>query len=245
MKRIKSLLPKVMLSFLLIITLFTLSGCINSAKSYSNNHSDEVVKNEGGLSAPDTKGTLNKSLSNLATANRVVIKKSLISFGNKYTIKTEDGDRYTIKGKFVNLTGDTFTLKDDDGNVLGKEKQIKRWGVKLNRLAKIMDFNGKIIGYIGEERIGDMLKIGYRFHFYDQNGKEIGYTKQKLISLALDNKIYNKDGTLAYKINGKLLTLTSKYEINAVNPKDINMVEASYFACILNEIYQARKDAKK
>ncbi len=79
------------------------------------------------------------------SANRIVVTEEFISFNKKYNLYINDEYIGNISGKFVNITGDVFTLKDKNGNVVSSEKQIKRWGIKLNRMAEVRDKSNRAI----------------------------------------------------------------------------------------------------
>jgi len=67
------------------------------------------------------------------------VEEELISFNQKYNIYIDNSYIGSISGKFVNITGDIFTFKDKNGYIISSEKQIKRWGIKLNRMAELRD----------------------------------------------------------------------------------------------------------
>ena len=78
-------------------------------------------------------------LEQLNSANDVRVEEELISFNQKYNIYIDNSYIGSISGKFVNITGDIFTFKDKNGYIISSEKQIKRWGIKLNRMAELRD----------------------------------------------------------------------------------------------------------
>lgn len=177
----------------------------------------------------------------LNSATSYNVSKSLISINNQYTIETNNGLSLDMSGRYINMTGDVFTLKAKN-KLIGQEKQIKRWGLKLNRLAELRDESNNIIGYIGEDVLKNIFSIGYRFYFYDENKNEIGHTKQEWMSLTQDHVIYNNDGSIAYTIKGKFVSLSGGMNIKVKDNSKIRPEYALYYACIAYEIAQSESD---
>lgn len=59
-----------------------------------------------------------------------------MSFSNSYSIYIEGKSFGKITGKYINTTGDKFTLKDNKGNKLSSEKQIKKMGCKIKQTGR-------------------------------------------------------------------------------------------------------------
>ena len=184
-----------------------------------------------------------ESMDNLNNAKEITVTKDLISFTNSYSINIDGTSFGEITGKYIKATGDKFTLKDNEGNELSSEKQIKRWNIKLNRLAEVYDAGDKVVGYIGEEVIKDMFNIGYTFHFYDKNKNEIGVSKQKAFSFLDTFKIYDTNDKLCYEINAKFTLMSEKYTITVYDNSTIPTDQVVYLTAILNSIKKA--DAAK
>ena len=127
----------------------------------------------------------------------------------------------------MNITGDVFTFTDANGNEIAKEKQIKRWGIKLNRLARLMDTEGNITGYIGEEFFTDFLSLSkYNFHIYDEERNELGYTKERILSLFYEFNVYDVSDEILFKISKKL-DIVDSYEIVKQKESDISMKDVA------------------
>ena len=90
-------------------------------------------------------------------ATTVNVKERFVSLTKTYDVYVDGKEIGSVSGEYVNITGDIFTLTDANGNEIAKEKQIKRWGVRLNRLANLMDQDGNTTGYIGEEYFTDFF----------------------------------------------------------------------------------------
>lgn len=218
-------------------------GCGN--KDISNNtnttQSTKVEQNKNTTSNSEKIDLI----SVLNNAKKIEVKEKLVSIGAGYDVYADDVHVGEIKGKYINLTGDVFELKDLNGNVVKSEKQIKRWNLKLNRMAEVYDKDKNISGYIGEERIKDMFSWGYKFHFYDKDKNEIGYTDQKVLSFTDTFKVYDMNKNLDYVIKGELISLTSSYDIEVNDTSDVKAEDVVFYTAIQNEITRADKKKSK
>lgn len=222
---------------LLLLTITNITSCstTNTNQNHLNNNTTITDSNDIKISE------IESSLDKLANAKSITVKKDLISLNNSYSIQIDDEDFGSVSGKYVNITGDKFSLKDLNGNVLLSEKQIKRWGVKLNRLAEVYDHNDNIIGYIGEEKIEDLFKVGYTFHFYDKDKNEIASSNQKFFSLLDTFKIYDDNKNLCFEINEEFTLIYEKYTITVHDNSTVSSGEAILLTTILNAIRNANK----
>ena len=93
----------------------------------------------------ETTASTENVLDRINKAKSVTIREEIISLNKSYDIYADGKKIANVSGKYISLTGDVFTLKDNSGKVLMSEKQIKRWGLKLNRAAQIYDADGNTI----------------------------------------------------------------------------------------------------
>lgn len=200
--------------FLIFIMMFFLTSC--------NQISKNIISTEDSFNA-------------LENSTEMRIEKALISLNASYDVYIDNVKIGNVSGKFINVTGDTFTFKNINGEILSKEKQIKRWGVKLNRSAEICNEDDEIVGYIGEEKIKDLLKWGYRFYFYDKDKIEIAYTKEIFFSLLPKYEIYNLDDELVCTINAQF-SINNKYEITIEENNHLPKDQIIFFTCIIDAI---------
>lgn len=179
-------------------------------------------------------------ITQLENAEKVTVEEKIISLNKAYTIYVDGKEVATVSGKFIHITGDVFELKDNAGNVVAKEKQIRRWGIKLNRLAQIMDKNGKTTGYIGENVIKDLFSISrYKFHFYDANKNEYAHTKEQIISLFYTYHLYDNSEDKIFSIEKDFSFIRDKYTITRVKDSDVKMQDVVFLTCIVDAIKDA------
>jgi uncharacterized protein YxjI len=186
-----------------------------------------------------------KYVETLSSAKQIEIKENFISLGKKYTLYVNGKAVGTVTGKLINLFGDVFTLKDKSGTVLAKENQIKRWHIKFDRSAEVLDAKDNTTGYIGEEALTKIFSIGYFFHFFDKNKKEIGTSDQVNFSLFKKNIFKNSDGSTAYKVSKKFTLLSDAYELNIIDSSKIPLYQAIFMVCIEDAIKDSKAKKKK
>lgn len=196
----------------------------------------------GGCSAGGTatKYTREEAVEILENADVIKVRKSGLGsfFGNKYIVSVDGEEVATVSGKYIKITGDVFTLRSTNGDVMSKEKQMKRWNIKFNRSARIYDHDNQTTGYINEEVFKDYFNIGYKFHFYNKDKKEVGYTQQKIFTLTLDNNVYDEKDRIAYEIKGNLINFVDTEFTIYVKDKEssVDVESVIFFTAIVNEI---------
>lgn len=216
--------------FILLSLATTLSLMLFGCETSSSSNTEQIEQ-------------LNYYQSLLTNAQTIKVSVDPFSINPEYDITINGQEFGEVEGKYFNVIGDVFTLEDEAGNVWGSEKQIKRWGVKLNRLAQVMNPDGETVGYIGEEKVKDLFKYGYSFHFYDEAKNEIAHSDQVFFSITRQYKIKDNEGNLLYNIKGNFLALTNTYTIEVVDSSVVPVEQAIFLTCILDAISNA--DAKK
>ena len=176
-------------------------------------------------------------------ATTVNIKEKFISLNKAYEVYVDGEYVGCVSGKYVNITGDVFTFTNANGDKIAEEKQIKRWGIKLNRLAHLMDQNGNTTGYIGEEYFTDFFSLSkYNFHIYDQNKNELGYTKEKLLSWFYEFNVYStSDDEVLFSISEQV-DIVDSYKIVKQKDSDISMIDVIFLTCIIDAIEDASEE---
>lgn len=252
MKNICSIaLGVVIISILVICTVkLELGKNYEEVVPVSNDLSSSDIKENSTMDLENNENTKSEVLDEeenvlekINSADKVQIKEKIITLNKEYGVYIDDKEIATVSGKYVNITGDVFKLKDMSGKVLSSEKQIKRWGIKLNRLAKLMDNNEKVIGYVGEDVIRDFFAISkYKFHFYDENKNEYAYTKEKILSLLYEFEIYNMNNNQTYKIEKDFNLITDSYNITKMEDSELSMDKVIFLTCIVDSIMDSQEE---
>lgn len=180
----------------------------------------------------------------LLSADEIVIKERNFAFNKSYQVFVNDEYIANVTGKYINVTGEVLSLKNISGDLIAKEKQIKRWGIKLNRLAEVYDNEENVTGYIGEEKIKDIFRIGYYFHFYDKDKNEIG-TSDQVFSLLKKDVFYNEDKEEIYIVNKTFHLLKDCYTIHVKDTGEVLPEMAIFMTCIEDSIEKADREKAK
>ena len=177
----------------------------------------------------------------LQKADKIIISENPLSMNKEYEIFVGETKVAEVTGKYYKGFGDEFVLKDVDGDILLKEKQVKRWGVKYERTAEIKDKNDEIIGYIGESTSTKLFSMGYFFHFFDKDKKEIGVSDQVNFSVMKENKFLDNDGNIDYYVR-KQMAITDEYELEIKDKENIPLEFAIIMVCIEDAIADAEEE---
>ena len=121
----------------------------------------------------------------LNEASTIMVKKSWFSFNKNYQVYIDGEKVGEIQGLYFNILGERLILKDLDGEVYASEQQIKRWNVRLNRLAQVYNGADETVGFIGEQVVRDLFRFGKTFHFYDVNRERLQYQSRKFFIFSL------------------------------------------------------------
>lgn len=109
-------------------------------------------------------------------------------------------------------------------------------------MAEVSTPDGKVTGYIGEERIKDFFTIGYRFHIYNKNKEEIGYTKEKLTFIGKEFDIYDMEDNKDYDIDEEVFNFTSTYKIKVNDTSNIPVEDIVFYTAIQDCILTADEE---
>lgn len=181
-------------------------------------------------------------ITTLTQSHTIEVKQSWFSFNKSYKIYVEDQKVGKVEGLYLNLFGDRLVLSDLEGVSYGYEQQIKRWNVRLNRLAQVYDNQDKTVGFIGEEVIQDLFRWGKTFHFYDNHHQEIAISKEKIFKFFKEYNIEDLDGNTLYKIKKKFSLFETKYEISIYNTSVVPVEQVIFLTCILDAITLEEED---
>lgn len=242
---------KIAAGFFVVTLSFGMVGCqedVSSTLVNTENDINNSIDNSVNLNADTNRlntEAITSSLKSLADAKTITVSEDLISINKSYSVEVDGEKVGSISGKFIKTTGDKFVLKDNAGNILSSEKQIKRWNVKLNRLAEVYDYNDNVVGYIGEEVIKDFFNVGYTFHFYDKDKNEIGVSKQKNFTLLDTFNVYNNNDSLCFEIKADFSLMNDKYTITVHDNSTIPSEQVVFLTAILHSIMDENKKQNK
>lgn len=174
----------------------------------------------------------------LRGATRITIDER-VSIGKDYLISADGEPVATVSGKDLNLIGgDMFTLRTLDGKVLASEKEQKRF-FRLNRTAVVYDRHGDVSGHFGEEKIDDMLSVGFIMHFYDAARREVGRSRTIGKGVISDHEIQDSAGNADYEVD-KQFKIANPLDYYVLTVKDplskIPLEHAILMVCVRDAI---------
>jgi uncharacterized protein YxjI len=209
------------------LILFFVAGCANSPQP-----TPQVQK-----PTKDYKAILND-------AKVIRIDEAFVSIGKQYNVYVGDEKVAEVKGDFFKSFGDTFVLRDQNGNFLIKETEIKRWlPADFERMAEVQDENNNTLGYIGEKVWSKLFSIGYTFHFFDKNKNMIGTSDQVNFTMFKENRFYDNNNKAAYYVEKKL-GMTDTYIVTINDKSTIPLYQAILMVCIEDAIKDAKNKNK-
>lgn len=192
----------------------------------------------------EDRDTATDLLVQLNEASTIMVKKSWFSFHKQYKVYVEGEKVGEMEGLYFNIFGERLVLKDLKGNVYGSEQQVKRFNVRLNRLAQVYNGADDPVGFIGEQIIRDFFRWGKTFHFYDTSFNEIAISKQRLFRLFSEYMIEDMNGETLYKVKKKWSFFTTTYEITIYNSKVLPVEQVLFLTVILNSIDEVNENSE-
>ena len=179
------------------------------------------------------------------------VQKQIFSLNKHYFVLVDDVVVAEITGKLFPLFGDTLTVTDANNKIVKIENQIKRLGpthgelfnISFSRLAEIKDASGNITGYIGEQKLKDLFNLNHIQYFMDSNKNIIGKGKQDFFLFCKDFTIKDSNNKTVYKIDGNILSLSSKSTITKTNDSDIDEIDVILYDIIENSIISSKSSS--
>ena len=179
----------------------------------------------------------------LREATEITISEKALSVGKKYDIYVDGYRVAKVSGKSVKVFGDVFELETADGKLLASEKEHKRMGFKVTRLASVYDGNDNLMGYIGEEKLTKFFSVGYTFHFYGPDKNQIGVSDQVNNILRMkQNRFYDNSGNQDYFVQ-KQRAFKDTYKLSIQDwESEIPLEMAIFMVCIEDAIQDAAEE---
>ncbi len=208
-------------SMTLLLTLLT--GC-----SMANGGSQEPLVTED---VADSESVL----SALEGADKIEAKKSMISWGDRWTISADGEEIGEIRGQAIYALGDTYSLFSKAGNLVGSEAEAYRI---VHHRAGLYDYNNEPRGEI-RQKFSLFLSS---YEIADGEGEIVGSADQKLnITMSFDVK--GKSGATEYKISKAFFSLGASVAIEAQS-KDhsVDAIDALWLAVIASEVEEAESE---
>lgn len=163
------------------------------------------------------------------SSERVEVIKKTTSLRRTYYIFIEDKLIATVTGKLIHPLGDTFTMKDVDGNEIISEKEH----IQLTSITK----NATISD--GTKVKQDVLKDfaqRFKYHLTDKDGNEYAYTDGNILGVPAQVFVYNTDDEKIFAINGDYEIVNRGYTVVKYKDSDCSMTKAVLLTTMIDTI---------
>lgn len=172
-------------------------------------------------------------ITSLRWAKKIVLKKAIMSLNSQYTVSADGKIVGKIRGQYIHILGDTFSLFSTANNLVASEGEGYRL---ITHKASLYDYNNKPAGEIKE----DLSFLLTKWSLYDQAGTAIGSAQQNL-SLTLGFTLKSAAGVDEYKISKAMFSFGAQLTITKLtNEPTIPVMDAVWLAAIANEIAEAQ-----
>lgn len=174
----------------------------------------------------------------LNNAKNIQLRKTVISFGDEWTVVADGREVAKIKGQPLYMIGDTYSMFTLKGNLVGSEGEQFRI---INHRADLYDYNNTKIGSIDQE----VLSFLYKFTFRDAAGNVTGKMDQDF-NLVLAGTMMDANGTPAWKFSKQFLSWGATLDLTRQSSDTrIDVMSAIWMTVIINEIDESRQSKPK
>lgn len=166
----------------------------------------------------------------IENADSIELVKKTTSLNRCYYVLVDGKKIATVEGKFIKLFGDTFELKDNDGNVIMSEDEIYRVFSFSNRKAEFSDGT-----MMKEDWVGDFFDISrFKFHLIDEDDNEYAYAEGSvLIPVEISITVDNEE---VYTIKENMALYNRSYTINRNATSKVSMEKAILLTAIADTV---------
>ena len=195
-----------------VLTVILLSGCNKTVSLDSN---------------PDV-AVIEKSLETLDDAKVIKMNKHAFSLSDYWDITVDNQEFGTIKGEFLPLLGDVYTLRDKENNILAYETEDI---ATFSNKAQIYDYNGEKTGLM----TGEFWSLKKDFAITESNNKKPARLKADWTLFLKSAKIYNDKDQVQYDIQQNFSVFNKEWTITKKWDGSVTGKNAVLLTAILNE----------
>lgn len=174
-------------------------------------------------------------LKTLNTAQTIQLKKHVFALGDEWDVYADGSQVGYIKGAFVYVIGDTYSLFSNEGNLVASEGEQYR---VINRSAALYDYNNVQTGHIDQEIFTLLMKL----HAYD-NSDNLQVSFEQKLTLGLGGNILNGEGEPVYTMSKKLISFGADISLERQDAADDDAMNAIWVSVIANEILEASRNS--
>lgn len=205
-------MKKIIIAITGVLTILLLSGC-NKTISLDENPDVTVIE---------------KSLETLDNAKVIKMNKHAFSLSDYWDITVDNQEFGTIKGEFLPLLGDVYTLRDKENNILAYETEDI---ATFSNKAQIYDYNGVKTGLM----TGKFWSLTKDFAITESNNKKPARLKADWTLVLKSSKIYNDKDQVQYDIQQNFSVFNKEWTITKKRDGSVTGKNAVLLTAILNE----------
>lgn len=177
---------------------------------------------------------ITETINLLNSATKIKADKALFSVGDEWEITADENKVGKVKGEFIYLIGDTYSLYTPSGNLVGSETENFRIPTAT---ADIYNKDGEKTGHISKALIS--LLMHYTIY---ENDQQIGTGEQTFNPLTLTADIKNNDGIVEWVVEKDIIAVTPQVWLTRqVENPTISALNALWQALMMHEIYASGK----
>ncbi len=163
------------------------------------------------------------------SSGTVSVVKKTTSLKRTYYIFVEDKLIAIVTGKLLHPFGDTFIMKDIDGNeIISEQEHIQLTDV--TKSATISDGTK-----VKQDVIKNFAKR-FKYHLLDKEDNEYAYTDGNILAIPAQIFVYNTNDEKIFEINGNYEIVNREYTILKHQSSDCSMVKIVLLTTMIDTI---------
>lgn len=163
------------------------------------------------------------------SSERVEVVKKTTSLRRTYYIFVEDKLIATVTGKFIHPLGDTFTMKDLEGNEIISEKEH----IQLTSVTKSATVSD---GTKVKQDVFKDFARRFKYHLLDKDNNEYAYTDGNIFGVPAQVFVYNSNDEKIFVINGDYEIVNRGYTVVKYQDSDCSMAKAVLLTTMIDTI---------
>lgn len=171
----------------------------------------------------------------LNDADKINVNKSLVSLGDNWSVKVGDNEVATVKGQFIAVLGDTYSMYSPNENLVASEAEQVVVGLPA---ATMYDYNNEEQGVIKQNLSPFMQK----YTIQNAAGETVGTAEQQF-SLGLKFDIKDASGETEYTVSKAMISWGASLDIEKkVDQADVSAEQALWITMMANELNEEKSN---
>lgn len=177
-----------------------------------------------------------KTLDELAQADEIVLKKSLLSLGDNWSVQVNGHEIAQVKGDTIMVLGDDYVMTSKNGDIIGSKSENIRF---FTRGTTKYDSQAKPVGFYEQQ----VLSLRLNIYTLDKDKNKVGELNSEFLSFNWEGTIKDKKDKTSYTFKKEIFSIGSKITIKKVaEPEGIDTMDAIWMTMISNEIKESKSN---